>query len=136
MKRGVLLSNSPFMKTFRTAILIAGVLVAGLAYSSVAQSIDSNETNKEDRTYTMLEKPGKAHKHEQKHKAKEHKHQLKRERTHEFKHEVKAQHKVEARTFKHEMKDDSKSGKAQAKTAKMKIRPHDKMKARKYKAKT
>jgi hypothetical protein len=123
------------MKTLRTAILIAGILVAGLAYSSVAQSIDSNESHKGYRTYAMSEKPGKAHKHEVKRKAKEHKHELEREARYEFKQEAKAQQKVEARAFKGEMKYDSKLRKAEGKTHKAKIRPNDKMKMPKFKEK-
>jgi hypothetical protein len=118
------------MKTFRTAILIAGILVAGLAYSSVAQTIDNDKPRRFSvKKEKVRNHESKVHKHE----LKENKHEWKRQ--HQMKREMKSEHKAGAHAFKHEVKKDAKAFKAEAKVHKAKIRPHDKMKSRKYKEK-
>jgi hypothetical protein len=51
------------MKTFRTIILIAGILVAGMAFKSVAQNNPQNNTKAEKEIYALT-----VDKHKDKHK--------------------------------------------------------------------
>jgi hypothetical protein len=41
------------MKKFRTIILIAGILIAGMAFKSVAQVNARNDSKAENETYTL-----------------------------------------------------------------------------------
>jgi hypothetical protein len=104
------------MKTFRTAILIAGILVAGLAYNTMAQTYPENEKPVKVKTFKSKDK---AYKHELKH---------------ELKQETKIRHK-DHKVHKHEFKHAAKLHKADAKVHKAKIRPHEKFKAKSIKQK-
>jgi len=79
------------MKTFRTILLIAGILVAGLALNtSFAQT--SHERDKKDKsTKSELKAEKKAHPML---KSKSHKHEIKEQRKHEQKSEMKAQKSI------------------------------------------
>jgi len=119
------------MKHFRTAILIAGILVAGLAYSSVAQTTDDVFVKKEQ----LRKHTEKSLKHDLKRISKLQKHELKRDLKHKIKKAEKMNHKAEARAFKGELKQEAAIRKVEEKVHKAKLHPHDKFKDRKYKEK-
>jgi sortase (surface protein transpeptidase) len=73
------------MKKFRTIILIAGILIAGMAFKSVAQVSPGNDSKAENETYTLQHDKHKDKHKEHKMKAKpkdKHKHKLKAEAKH------------------------------------------------------
>jgi hypothetical protein len=75
------------MKNFRTIILIAGILIAGMAFKSVAQGSSTNDSKPENKTYTLQHDRQDKHKDHKVHKMKvkpknKHKHKLKAEAKH------------------------------------------------------
>jgi hypothetical protein len=73
------------MKNFRTIILIAGILIAGMAFKSVAQGSSRNDSKTENETCTLQHDKHKDKRKEHKMKVKpkdKHKHNLKAEAKH------------------------------------------------------
>jgi hypothetical protein len=99
------------MKTLRTIILLTGILVAGLAYTTVAQTVPETNTNErvESVVFSNDKNKDKADKVKGNVKAKTEKEKSKSEHKH-AKHDKDKAHKERAKSYHKEAKDKRKHG--------------------------